>query len=69
MRISQNVWEPPSSRRCEHQRKGFYDCTCSLACLPDGYNIPIYNDKKTKNRFLHIPADLFQLMLMHGDLR
>ena len=54
--ISQNVWVPPTSKACEHQKLGVLDCTCAASCPPDGFNISIYNDKKSKNRWLHIPT-------------
>ena len=69
VKFFQNVWAPPAEKSCEHQKRGLLDCNCPDSCPPDGWNIQIFNDKKSKNRWLHIPSELFKLLLMHADIR
>ena len=43
--VLKRVDQPPPSAMCRHQKSGQMDCSCIDASLPDGFNIPILNDK------------------------
>ena len=51
LRILKRVDEPPDSIKCCHMKAGMDECNCEDSPRPDGFNIPILNDKvKQKNR-------------------
>ena len=71
-KLTADISRPPPSRACEHQRTN-PSCTCPDACPPCGYNVLLTWDKgnkqATKNRYLHLPKELWEVIMQFARIR
>ena len=71
-RQTADISRPPPSRACEHQKTN-PNCDCPDACAPCGYNVLLTWDKgntqATKNRHLHLPTELWELIMQFARIR
>lgn len=71
-RLTADISRPPPSRACEHQMTN-PNCDCPDACPPCGYNVLLTWDKgnrqATKNRYLHLPKELWEVIMQFARIR
>ena len=67
-----DISRPPPSQACEHQMTN-PKCDCPDACPPCGYNVLLTwdkgNNQATKNRYLHLPKELWEVIMQFARIR
>ena len=70
--LTSDISRPPPSKACVHQSTNPM-CKCPASCPPCGYNVLLTWDKgntqTTKNRYLHLPKELWELIMLFTNIR